>query len=342
MRARVARRQVVRRLATACIALALGASPLARADAPPAASAAELLDAEGTALMQAHRYTEACPKLAQSDRLEPGTGVVLRLGLCYQLSGKTASAWTAYREAAGRARRSGDDALGQLASKRAAALEPRLAKVTIRLASGDDADHVDVSCDGVRLDRSALGAEIPMDAGPHTLRASKPGRRAFAKSFVVADGDPPATIAIDLGAAPSVAPSPSRQVGPDTGDERADGGRPGQRQRAYALVVGGVGLAGIAVGTIFGLSAMSNWNRALSECTSGTSGCNSDALNRQSTVNGEALWSTVGFTVGAMGIVGAALLWWTAPTSSPSDRSSYLVLPAVDGRGAALDCVGRF
>src|SRR5262249_42944188 len=90
--------------------VALGAaaatvSLTARAGSPPQAGAAELLDSQATSLMQEHRYAEACPKLAESDRIQPGTGVLLRLALCYELSGRTASAWAAFREAAGRARR---------------------------------------------------------------------------------------------------------------------------------------------------------------------------------------------------------------------------------------------
>ncbi len=84
-------------------------------------------------------------------------------------------------------------------------------------------------------------------------------------------------------------------------------------QRTTALVVGGVGIAGVALGTVFGLTAISNWNRARSECTSGVSGCSQDALDLQPIVKSDATWSTVGFVVGAAGLLGAALLWWTAP-----------------------------
>src|SRR5277367_4482658 len=94
-----------------------------RAEPPPEAGAAEMLDAQGTSLMQDHRYIDACPRFAESDRLRPGTGVLLRLALCYELSSKTASAWSTFREAAGRARRAGDASLAELATKHAERLE---------------------------------------------------------------------------------------------------------------------------------------------------------------------------------------------------------------------------
>jgi len=284
----------------------VGAHAVAHADAPPSANAAELLDADGTSLMQQHRYAEACPKLAQSDHLQPGTGVIMRLALCYEQSGKTASAWSTYREAAGRARRSNDDSLAQLATKHASALEPRLAKVTLRLSSGASPAQVEVRCDGVLLDGSVLGTPIPMDPGAHTVETSATGRQPFRKTFVVTQGDAPATVAIDIG--------PGHGTSPPSNPSTDEGGSSRSTQRTLALVAGGVGLAGVVVGSILGVAAISNWNQARSECTNGTTGCSPDALGREQTVRTDALWSTIAFSVGGAGLVGGALLWWTAPS----------------------------
>lgn len=306
-------------IATAIAAAASTLSPSAHADSPPQSSAAELLDAQATTLMQEHRYAEACPKLAESDRIKPGTGVLLRLALCYEQSGRTASSWSAFREAAVRARRAGDTAVAELASKRADGLEPRLAKVVVRLPPEQDAAVVEVRLDGEPLATTALGVELPIDPGSHAVRATAAGRRTFSATFAVADRRGTTTIAVDL-------PADTR----------------GAFHRTAAIAAAGVGLAGVAAGSILGLVAMSNWNRARSECTSGTSGCSSDALGLQSTVNAEALGSTVAFTVGAVGIAGAAILWWTAPSPAGARRTAYVVAPAVDARGFGLSLSGGF
>jgi hypothetical protein len=297
-------------------------SRAAGADSPARSGAAELLDSQATALMQEHRYAEACPKLAESERIEPGTGVLLRLALCYELSGRTASAWSAFREAAGRAHRAGDPSLADLASKHADALEPRLARLIVRLGPDEDAGKVDVRLDGAPFAASALGIEVPIDPGAHTLQAAAPGRRAFVGTFAVADRAGTTAIAIDLGPA-------SRD-------------RTGALQRGVAIGAAGVGVAGVVAGTILGLSAMSNWNKARSDCTNGTSGCSSVALGLQSIVNHEALGSTIAFTVGAVGIVGAALLWWTAPSRDEARRPGYAFVPSTDGRGVSLGLSGSF
>jgi hypothetical protein len=313
---------VAARLATIAIAIGAAASTLsssARADPPSQAGAAELLDAQATALMQERRYAEACPKLAESDRIKPGTGVLMRLALCYEQSGRTASAWSAFREAAGRAHRAGDASLADLATKRADGLEPRLAKVVVRLSPDEDPAHVEVRLDGAPLAASTLGVDVPIDPGTHTVRATAAGRRPFSATFTVADRRGTTAVAVDLA--------------PDTG---------GTVQRTAAIVAGGVGIAGVAVGSILGLVAMSNWNRARSECTNGTSGCRSDALDLQSTVNAEATGSTIAFTVGAVGIAGAAVLWLTAPSPASSRRAAYVVAPSVDARGVGLCVSGGF
>jgi hypothetical protein len=308
------------RLAMTALTVATTAlSSTVRAAPPPETGAAEMLDAQGTSLMQEHRYVDACRKLAESDRLKPGTGVLLRLALCYELSGKTASAWSTFREAAGRARRAGDASVADLASRRADGLEPRVAKLVVRLAADQDLAQVDVRLDGAPLAPSALGADVPIDPGPHTVQADATGRAPFVRTFAIPDGGGTTAVAIALAPEKS-APS----------------------QRTAAIAAGGVGLTGVVVGSVLGLVAMSNWNRARSECKSGTSGCSNEALDLQSVVKGEALGSTIAFTVGGAGIAAAALLWWTAPDPAHRPRAGYVVTPSVDAGRFGVNLAGRF
>jgi hypothetical protein len=291
----------------------------ARAAPQSGADAAEMLDAQGTSLMQEHRYGDACPKLAESDRLKPGTGVLLRLALCYELSGKTASAWSAYRQAVGRARRASDASVADLASRHADELEPRVPKLVVRLAPAEDPAQVPVRLDGEPLVPTALGVDVPIDPGPHTVQADAAGRPPFVRTFVAAERGGTTVVAIEL--APEKGASP---------------------QRVAAIAAGGVGVAGVVVGSILGLVAMSNWNRARSECTSGTSGCSNEALDLQPVVKSEALGSTIAFAVGGTAIAAAALLWWTAPTSASRRRAGYVVVPSVDGGRFGVNLAGRF
>ena len=86
------------------VALASARTSLAQTSAADKATAQALYD-EGKRLMDAGQYAQACPKFAESARLDPSSGVELALGLCYEGQGKIASAWGAYVLATSLARR---------------------------------------------------------------------------------------------------------------------------------------------------------------------------------------------------------------------------------------------
>src|SRR5271156_1769624 len=90
-------------LACAGVPLASGAAR-AQAPAPPASAtdkvAAEALFEEGRRLVAAGSFADACPKFADSERLDPSGGALLNLASCYEKLGRSATAWVTYREAA--------------------------------------------------------------------------------------------------------------------------------------------------------------------------------------------------------------------------------------------------
>jgi hypothetical protein len=118
----------------------------------------------------------ACPKLAESYRLDPGTGALLASALCYERAGKTASAWDAYSETADRAKREGNLEREKAARAKMGELEAKLSKLIVRFAAGAEARSVEVTRDGVVLSASLQGVALPIDPGEHVVEARGPGR----------------------------------------------------------------------------------------------------------------------------------------------------------------------
>ena len=59
---------------------------------------AEVLFEDGVRLMKAGQFDEACPKIAESQRLEPRPGTLFTLAECLANDGKIATALARYEE----------------------------------------------------------------------------------------------------------------------------------------------------------------------------------------------------------------------------------------------------
>jgi hypothetical protein len=93
-----------------------------------------------------------------------------------------------------------------------------------------------------------------------------------------------------------------------TADKPSDG----STQRTIGIVVAGVGLVGVGVGTFFGLQASSNWSDAKKECSAYPNGCSAKGISLQKDASSQAMISTVGFIAGGVGLAAGAVLFFTA------------------------------
>ncbi|WP_437292460.1 hypothetical protein [Sorangium sp. So ce426] len=163
----------------------------ARADT---AAAQALFDA-AKQLMAQGKYADACPKLEESQRLDPGIGTQFNLAACYEQIGRTASAWSMFLEVAGASRAAGQLEREKVARQRAAALEPRLIRLTITAPADSPAD-LQVKRDGALVGRAQWGTPVPVDPGKHTVEASAAGRAPFARSMELTRAGASETLAI--------------------------------------------------------------------------------------------------------------------------------------------------
>lgn len=166
------------------VATAQSAEPAA----PRNAAAEELFD-QGRALLDEGRYAEACPKLAESQRLDPSAGTLLNLADCFDKSGQTASAWVTFKEAARASADRRRPDWERLAQRRAAALEPRLSRLVVEVAPGSRIDGLSVLVDQLHIAPALYETPIPFDPGPHVVTAEAPGHKPWRTELSLAQAD---------------------------------------------------------------------------------------------------------------------------------------------------------
>jgi hypothetical protein len=113
-----------------------------------------------------------------------------------------------------------------------------------------------------------------------------------------------------------------------------------------AFAAGGVGLAGIAGGAVFGLLASASWNSAKNNCPSAQHCTNhSAAVADHDSAELWATTSTVAFATGGALVATAIVLLLTAPSEQPvrpAATPSLAVTPAIGSGGAGLVVAGSF
>ena len=102
---------------------------------------------------------------------------------------------------------------------------------------------------------------------------------------------------------------------------------------------GGIGAAGILVGGVAGILAISHKNAAAKGCVNGE--CPPSTWDDLDSAHSMAAVSTVGFVVGVVGVaVGASALLLREEPSAP--KRSLRLMPDFGPRGASLSVAGRF
>src|SRR5689334_5988136 len=167
--------------------------------------------------MAAGNYDAACPKLAESQRLDPATGTLLNLAACHEKQGKLATAWLEYSDALVAARRDGRDDRVEFARQRAGELEPKLSRLTIVLGPDADEPQLTLELDGASVGRAVLGAATPVDPGTHVVRATAPGKQPWQQSIevgAVADQQSITVPRLEIAPASEATPAPAAPVAP--------------------------------------------------------------------------------------------------------------------------------
>jgi serine/threonine-protein kinase len=315
--------------------------------------AAEALFSQARKLMADGNYGEACSKFEQSQRLDPGIGTLLYLADCYEKTKRYASAWATFREGASGARASGQNDRANAGESRANALEPRLSRLTVSVAKENaDIPNLTIQRESTNVPKEVWGVAVPVDGGTYVIRARAPGYLEWSGKVSVeaekatAKVDVPALVKDESAtvepppappptATPTVTPPPQKDE-PETSD--------GSTQRTIGIVVAGVGVVGVGIGTLFGFRAIAKNSDAKELCDGAT--CRDErGVTLTDDAKSAATISNVAFGAGLACLAGGIILYVTAPSSQkekPTARRRFHVAPMADRRAAGFALGGSF
>lgn len=316
-------------LAVALAATDAGAAPEANETSN---TAAESLFQEGRKLVESKKYSEACPKFLASHKLAPAHGTLLNLADCYEKNGQIASAWARFHEAIALAQRLNRPDREKTARDRADKLEPRLIKLTI-VAKDRDAE---VKLDGNALDSTVLGTPVPVDPGKHTVDASAKGKKPWSTSIEVSEKNKSASLDIPALEDEPAAPPPSGNGDkPRVIDTPGDDEGGGSNMKTIGIAVGAVGLAGIGIGSFFGIRASDKWKDAKARCNSNYE-CDQTGVDLTDQARSSGNIATLGFIAGGALLVAGVVLFFTAPSGKPANKVKVGVGPGSLMLGASF------
>jgi hypothetical protein len=318
------------RALTTLIAVGLFLAPgVALAQGRTDAALAEALFREGKDLMEKSQFAEACPKLAESQRLAPGMGTQLSLAICHEGEKKLALAWAEYSQVLPAARRAGRQDRADYADQRIKALETRLSRLTIDVSNDARAPGLEVKVGDLAISQAALGVAAPMDGGTYKVTASAPGFQTWSADVEVKpEGD---SVRVNI---PTLAPVTATTQ--PAGASAAEPNAPDQATRTRRplttpiYVSGGVAIALAGASIVTGIVASSrasdftdkNHDPAVSQAERQSARDSASSMGVASTV----------LTGGALVAAGVtAYLYFTRPARPESTGAARIVPWAAPG-----------
>jgi len=316
---------------SACIWLGCGIAAVSlsvtqRAHAQSAAAADALFE-EGRTALEHGDLDVACPKLEESDRLDPANGTKFNLADCEEKRGKIATAWELYRKLTDSL--PADDERLPYAKEHAAALDPRVPRIVLTLAPGAP-PNTRLKVGALVLTSASLGTALPVDPGPHEFVVSS-GVTSRSYTVTLTEGER-RTLEVTPGvrAAESAPAATSAPVSEPAVPPRVN-------LRTWGYVAGGVGAAGVLLGTITGIMGLHEQSVGNDNCSDTLKRCNRTGFDANQSARSLATVSTVGFVVGVVGLGTGTYLLLTS-----NSQQTLAVGTRMNPESASLSLDGRW
>ncbi|WP_437281985.1 hypothetical protein WME90_15925 [Sorangium sp. So ce375] len=295
----------------------------------------------GRADMLAGRYETGCPALAESQRLDPRPGRLFTLAECEAKWGRIATAIARYNDYLAMVDRMSEServkqaARHKIALGQRSALAPLVPQLTLSLPPGTPAG-TRVQCDGITLEQPSLGVALPVDPGEHVVTTQAPGGAMAETRFTIDRSESKAIVLEVKPPAAAKPPAPPRAKPPAPPPDQGPSGL-----RVATYVAGGLGVAGLIVGSVTGWMALDASGVAADNCrdvSPDRARCQPDGLEAGNRAKQLGLVSTVGFGAG-VALVGASALVFLlepSPRRQPAPEVSWELTAGQAGGGVVV------
>jgi len=189
----------------------------------------------------------------------------------------------------------------------------------VKDGTGADLSSVTVAIDGQALPEKLDGRPIAVDPAEHRFVFKTESGATAERTFVIREGEKDRRERIVLADARSTAQTAVAPVADRSAFEL-------DRIPTAAYVAAGVGVVGLAVGIGTGVAATSKHSALEGEgCPANGGTCPASASqNDLDSFHSLKTWSTVGYVVGVVGIVGGVALWVIAPKATETKTSVWI------------------
>lgn len=341
------RRWSARLALVSTLASTLSFTAPARADDRAALDRARADFQRALELKSAGDFTGALKLLREVGQVKMTPQVRYHIATCEEGLGKLVAALGGYELALSQSENMPESFLTEVQAA-VASLRARIPRIVIVRGAG--ADAAAIRLDDVALGGASIGVEIPIDPGPHAVTASAPGYEKYARTVSLTEAENQ-TITVELVALPDeeptpLAPAPVAPVAP-----------PPSGYGALPFVLGGVGVAGLAVGAVLLPLSQDKSGQVKDLC--GGEDCT--GLGRADWNTARALaddartleavgWVSIG--VGAASLATGAVLFWLDPArraeaaesakDAPHEGVSVRFVPGAPRANAGVSFVGTF
>lgn len=287
-----------------CGLLSVASTAQAQADT----ATAEALFRQGRELLRAGKAAEACPKLAESERLDPATGTLLALAMCHQAQGKLASAWSEFVNVQARSHSEGRPDREQVARERSQTLEPQLSTLKLAVPSALSAvPGLEILRGSETLGQGAWNVPVPIDGGEYIIEVRAPGKLSWRSRITIKEQSDAVTLELppELGNAPvpASAAQRSRALSSNRARDQSRAAR-WKTVRWASVISAGAGVATLGVSAYFLASALGKRADSARDCTGNVCG-DVGYQQRQSAIQRGNVATVLGIAGGALVAVGA-------------------------------------